>query len=438
MSLFEMKLPDVGEGVAEAELVEWLVAVGDHVTPETVVAEVLTDKATVEVSSPVTGEVSVLHGDPGDVLAVGAVLIGIETDSHAVAPPSDDVRGDTEPRNDASTFDSPAESDDAVSEPGPGRDSAIEDTVARVPPVGSAVSADRPAAAPAVRARAADLGLDLGTIGGTGSGGRILHADLDRVLLGRGSTSPKSMVSPSPGAAAGSDGRRDVPVRGVRRRIAERLSDSWRQIPHITYVDDVDVTELERLRATLNGRSDQPAERLTLLPFVARAVVLAVVQLPEINAHYDQAAETLTVFEAVHLGIATQTDDGLRVAVVRHAEQRSVADLASEIGRVTGAARDGSATRPDLSGSTITITSLGAIGGVATTPILNPPEVAIIGVNKIDTRAVWHGGTFQPRQVMNLSSSFDHRMVDGWVAATFVQHIKRSLETPALLFIDDI
>lgn len=412
MSLFEMKLPDVGEGVAEAELVEWLVAVGDQVTPDTVVAEVLTDKATVEVSSPVTGQVAALHGEPGDVLAVGGTLIGIETDSDVVAlPPTADTDG-------------PSKTDDA------------HDPAAPPPPNAQASSADRPSAAPAVRARAADLDLDLGAIEGTGNGGRILHADLDRVLLGRGS-SPLNRRTPSP-AAAESDGRSIVEVRGVRRRIAERLSDAWREIPHITYVDDIDVTELEQLRATLNTRSDEREERLTLLPFIARAVVLAVAELPELNAHYDHPAETLTTFAAVHIGIATQTNDGLRVAVVHHAEQRGVADLAAEIGRVTGLARNGSATRADLSGSTITITSLGAIGGIATTPILNPPEVAIVGVNKMETRPVWRDGAFQPRQKLNLSSSFDHRMVDGWFAATFIQHIKRSLETPALLFVDDI
>ena len=405
MSRFDMKLPDVGEGVAEAELVEWLVAVGDHVTPETVVAEVLTDKATVEVSSPVIGEVTVLHGEPGDVLAVGGALISIETDSDALSSP------DEEPRDSAATEPAPA---------------------ALASPVRQAAPASRALAAPAVRARAADLGLDLGTIEGTGADGRILHADLDQVLLAGGSAPPRSRSAP----AAGSDGRHEIAVRGVRRRIAERLTDAWREIPHITYVDDVDVTELEQLRAELNTRVDVGVERLTLLPFIARAVVLAVAELPELNAHFDSPAETLTTFDAVHIGIATQTDDGLRVAVVRHAEQHDVADLAAEIGRVTGAARDGSATRDDLAGSTITITSLGAIGGIATTPIINPPEVAIVGVNKMATRPVWTDGAFQPRQVLNLSSSFDHRMVDGWVAATFVQHIKRSLETPALLVAD--
>ena len=409
-----MKLPDVGEGVAEAELVEWLVAVGDQVTPETVVAEVLTDKATVEVSSPVTGEVTILHGEPGDVLAVGGTLISIETDSDVSAPRPEVAATEVAATEVATT--------------------KVVDSLP--PPVASASSAVRSIAAPAVRARAADLELDLAAIDGTGSDGRILHADLDRVLLDRTSGPPSRRTPPS--SAADPEGRHIVPVRGVRRKIAERLSDAWREIPHITYVDDVDVTELERLRAALNALSDQPRERLTLLPFLARAVVLAVAELPELNAHYDQPAETLTTFDAVHIGIATQTDDGLRVAVVRHAERHAVADLAAEIGRVTSAARDGSATRSDLSGSTITITSLGAIGGIATTPILNPPEVAIVGVNKIETRPVWRDGAFQPRQLLNLSSSFDHRMIDGWVAATFVQHIKRTLETPALLFVDDV
>jgi 2-oxoisovalerate dehydrogenase E2 component (dihydrolipoyl transacylase) len=411
MSLFEMKLPDVGEGVAEAELVEWLVAVGDQVTPDTVVAEVLTDKATVEVSSPVTGQVVALHGGPGDVLAVGGTLIGIETYSDAVVAPANHDRAAPPATHKA-------------------RDSAVP------PPTNNPdSSADRPSAAPAVRARAADLGLDLGAIEGTGEGGRILHADLDRVLVDRGSgpLSPQSHTSPD----ADSDDRRIIEVRGVRRRIAERLSNAWREIPHITYIDDIDVTELEQLRGTLNTRSDERTQRLTLLPFIARAIVLAVAEIPEVNAHYDHPADTLTTFGAVHIGIATQTTDGLRVAVARHAEQRSVAALAAEISRVTGLARNGSATRADLSGSTITITSLGAIGAIATTPILNPPEVAIVGVNKIETRPVWLDGTFQPRQKLNLSSSFDHRMVDGWVAATFVQHIKHSLETPALLFVND-
>ncbi len=262
-----------------------------------------------------------------------------------------------------------------------------------------------------------------------------MHEDLDRALGGEVRAGKPSVAPPLTNA---SDEGQAVPVRGVRRRIAERLSAAWRDIPHITYVEDVDVTELERLRAELNTRADQRGVRLTILPFLARAMAVAIADQPGINAHYDHGSEMLTTFDAVHIGIATQTEHGLRVPVVRHCEGLGIWGLAAEIGRVTTAARDGSATRGELTGSTITITSLGALGGVATTPIINPPEVAIIGVNKIETRPVWRDASFQPRQVMNLSSSFDHRMVDGWDAATFVAAIKRLLETPALLFATDV
>jgi len=421
-----MKLPDVGEGVAEAELVEWLVAVGDQVTPETVVAEVLTDKASVEVSAPVAGEVVALHGEPGDVLAVGSEFIAIETEQVTTE--------DAEPVADATVADATDPHDD-VAAPGAGEPDAEQRGRADSPsaPVPRRPG-DRPTAAPAVRARAADLGLDLAAIDGSGPGGRVLHADLDRALQGRNGLAAGAGSGPP---RAASDEGRPMPVRGVRRRTADRLLGAWRDIPHITYVDDVDMTELERLRAELNGRADEPAVRLTILPFLARAIVMALVHQPALNAHFDHAGEVLTTFDAVHVGIATQTDDGLRVPMVRHAEGRDLWALATEIGRVSAAARDGSATRTELTGSTITITSLGALGGLVTTPIINPPEVAIVGVNKMETRPVWRDGAFQPRSVMNLSSSFDHRVVDGWDAATFVQRIKRLLETPALLFVGD-
>ncbi len=420
MSRFEMKLPDVGEGVAEAEIVEWFVAVGDRITSDTVIAEVLTDKATVEVSSPVDGEVVELHGEPGDVLAVGGNLIGIETG----APPADaadvSTTGESEPEA--------ASADEADSAATDADDPHQEDTSESAPPgrVGAT-------AAPAVRARAAALDIELATIRGSGPDGRVVHADLDRALLGRSGGAPRVASPRTPVTDIGTA----VPVRGVRRRIAQRLSTAWSEIPHITYVDDVDVTELERLRAELNGRPTEPPARLTFLPFLARALVIAVAEQRGLNAHYDPTSETLTTYDAVHIGVATQTDDGLRVPVVRHAETHPLWSMAAEIGRVTAAARDGSATRDDLAGSTITISSLGALGGLVTTPIINPPEVAIIGVNKMETRPVWRDGAFHPRQMLNLSSSFDHRMVDGWDAATFVQRIKALLETPALLFVDD-
>ena len=418
-----MKLPDVGEGVAEAELVTWLVDVGDEVTPETAVAEVLTDKSTFEVSSPVSGTVVDLHGEPGDVLAVGSDLIEIDVaETQSAAEPTsstDEAESELEPQP----------SDDlaapALEPPEPGADA---ESVRRDPQQAAAGQgpSTRSHASPAVRARAAELRIELGSVRGSGPDGRVLHADLDR-LLTSGTTHARPVAS--------GEGRVQ-PVRGVRRRIADRLSEAWSEIPHITYVEAVDATELERLRAELNARSDNETTRLTMLPFLARALIIAAREQPHLNAHYDHGAQELTVFDAVHLGIATQTDDGLRVPVVRHAEGRELREIATEIARVSDLARRGGAARDDLSGSTITITSLGAMGGLVTTPILNPPEVAIVGVNKLEVRPVWRGNAFEPRQVFNLSSSFDHRIVDGWDAAVFVQRIKALLETPALLFLD--
>lgn len=403
-----MRLPDVGEGVAEAELVEWLVEIGQDVTTDSALAEVLTDKATVEISSPVNGVVTALHGEPGDRLAVGSYLIDIET------------AGPEPTREDGPAGEQPLAR--AVEEPIDER----EEGAAQPEPAGRAT------AAPAVRARARSLGIDLATVRGSGPGGRVVHDDLDRAITG-GRVRSRPGVSP---AAADGEGRPER-VRGVRRRIAERLTATWQEIPHITYVEGIDVTELARLRAELNRQQAGHGARLTILPFLARAIAIACAQQPRLNAHYDHAAETLTTFDAVHVGIATQTDDGLLVPVVRHVEARSLWDLAGEIARLTESARNGSATRADLSGSTITITSLGALGGLATTPILNAPEVAIVGVNKMETRPVWRDATFEPRQVLNLSCSFDHRIVDGWDAATFVQRIKALLEAPALLFLHD-
>jgi 2-oxoisovalerate dehydrogenase E2 component (dihydrolipoyl transacylase) len=280
-----------------------------------------------------------------------------------------------------------------------------------------------------VRARARQLGIDLTAVVGSGPDGRVLHADLDGILQ-RGAP-----ARPTP--ELGTDAPHVEVVLGLRRRIAERLSTAWSEIPHITYVDAVDLTDLEVLRAELNRRANDGALRLTLLPFLARAMVIACAEQPHLNAHFHTASGELSHFDAVHIGVATQTDDGLMVPVVRHAEARDLWSMASEIGRVSAAARARTASREELSGSTITITSLGALGGLVTTPIINQPEVAIVGVNKIETRPVWRHGGWEPRQMCNLSSSFDHRIVDGWDAATFVQRLKGLLEMPALLFIDE-
>lgn len=400
MSRHPVRLPDVGEGVAEAELVAWHVQVGDRVTPESVLAEVMTDKATVEISSPVAGTVTELHGDPGDVLAVGSdfVVIELGADAPTPAPPVQAAHGPSA--------------------------AAIE------PRREPAARGAKVMAAPAVRARARALGIDLATVRGSGPEGRVLHEDLDRTLT---TATTRSARGPRPIVGDGGEAR---PIRGLRRRIADRLERSWGEIPHITYVDAVDVTDLEALRAQLNERRTDGA-RLTVLPFLVRAIVLAAAEQPTLNAHYDGEAQVLTTFDAVHVGIATQTPDGLMVPVVRDAGSLGLWDIAAAVTRLADAARSGKATMAELTGSTITITSLGALGGLVTTPLINQPEVAIVGVNKMEMRPVWRGDRFEPRQVLNLSSSFDHRIVDGWDAATFVQRIKQLLEMPALLFVED-
>jgi len=418
MTDYAVRLPDVGEGVAEAELVEWLVRVGDRITTESVLAEVLTDKATVEISSPVAGVVVQLHGEPGERLAVGSAIVGVRLDPTGdapPAPPTDVPAGEVAPGAPPAPLPLPLAAPEV---PVPVPVAAVNG-----PADPGAPPSARPLAAAAVRQRAHELRIDLRTVTGTGPEGRVLHADLDRILTG--GTRPTAAASESP---------RVEDVRGVRRRIAERLTRAWTEIPHITYVEAIDVTELEALRAELNRRRGPDAARLSILPFVARALVVACGEQPRLNAWYDAANNKLSVFDSVHIGIATQTPNGLLVPVVHHAEALDIAALAAEIGRLATAARDGSAKLAELTGSTITITSLGAAGGIATTPIINQPEVAIVGVNKLEIRPLWRDGSFVPRMMFNLSSSFDHRIVDGWDAATFIQRVKASLEHPALLF----
>ena len=391
MGEFIIKMPDVGEGVAEAELVEWHVKPGDPVREDMVLAAVMTDKATVEIPSPVEGTVLWLGAEVGDTVAVKAPLLRIE------------IAGEGEP---------------AAAEPKP-----VERPVPREP-------AERPLASPAVRLRAQEAGIDLRQVTGTGPAGRIGHDDLDQ-FLARG-----AQPAIAPAGLARKTATEEIKVTGMRRRIAEKMRLSASSIPHITYVEEVDVTDLEDLRATMNDgrKADQP--KLTILPFLMRAMVRTLGEQPDVNATFDDDAGIVTRYGAVHIGIATQTPAGLIVPVVRHAEARSIWDSAAELTRLAEAARNGTAAREELSGSTITITSLGALGGIVTTPIINHPEVAIVGVNKIATRPVWDGTQFIPRKIMNLSSSFDHRIVDGWNAAIFVQRIKALLETPALIFIE--
>ena len=422
MSEYVVKLPDVGEGIAEAEIVEWHVAAGDTISEDQVMVEVMTDKATVELPSPVSGIVASLGAAVGDIIAVGSPLIRIDTDGDAAV---DEPSTPTPVQTDlAPPYTPPLAPPLTPSPPTPPVDSAPDpepDAVAPSPPVTVSTSA-----APAVRQRAAALGVDLAGIAGTGPDGRVVHADLDAHL-----TRSRSTSAPAP-----ADETVDVvPVRGLRRNIAQRMQIAKARIPHFTYVDEIDVTEVERLRSELNEQRGDQRSRLTILPFLIRAVVVAIADFPQMNARYDDDGGVVNRHRSVHLGVAAQTPKGLMVPVIKNAETLDLWATADEVTRLSGAARDHTITIQELSGSTITITSLGALGGIVSTPIINYPEVAIIGVNKIATRPVYVGDALQPRQIMNLSSSFDHRVVDGADAASFIQQIKALLETPALLFL---
>ncbi|TAX24016.1 dihydrolipoamide acetyltransferase family protein [Rhizobium leguminosarum] len=408
MGEFIIKMPDVGEGVAEAEIVEWHVKTGDPVREDMVIAAVMTDKATVEIPSPVNGTVIWLAGEVGDRIAVKAPLVRIETAGEiGEAPP---VRISQAPIAETPRAE--------IAKPAP----AV--------PAPAALPAEKPLAAPSVRLFARESGVDLRQVQGTGPAGRILREDIEQFLTP--GTAPAAVKN----GFAKKTATEEIKLTGVRRRIAEKMVLSTSRIPHITYVEEVDITALEELRATMNGDRRPGHPKLTVLPFLMRALVKAISEQPDVNATFDDDAGIITRYSAVHIGIATQTPAGLTVPVVRHAEARGIWDCATEMNRLAEAARSGTATRDELSGSTITISSLGALGGIVSTPIINRPEVAIIGVNKIATRPVWDGTQFVPRKMMNLSSSFDHRIIDGWDAANFVQRIRTLIETPALIFIE--
>ena len=426
MGRFVFKLPDVGEGTAEAELAAWHVKVGDVVAEDQVVADVMTDKATVEITSPVSGTVSKLHGEPGQMMAVRGPLVEfeVEGDGNAAAEEASPAPAPAAPAPEPRSLETQVEVARSVPPSAPAPSPARRADVARDPN-------QKPLASPAVRNRARELGIELQFVAGSGPAGRIEHADLDAHIAGGARPAARG------GAAtyARAEGSTEVRIIGLRRKIAEKMAESVRRIPHITYVEEIDVTALEELRAHLNAQNkgtDRP--KLNVLPFIARAIVVALRDQPQFNAWYDDEAGILTQHAAVHLGIAAQTPNGLMVPVVRHAEARDVYDTADEIARVSGAAKSGKAAKEELSGSTITITSLGTLGGVVHTPIINHPEVAIVGPNKIQERVVVKDGQMVVRKMMNLSSSFDHRIVDGHDAAVFVQRIKGLLEQPATLW----
>jgi 2-oxoisovalerate dehydrogenase E2 component (dihydrolipoyl transacylase) len=448
MSEYVFKLPDLGEGTVEAEIVEWHVKPGDTVSEGDIIADVMTDKANVEVPAPVTGTVLRTSGTPGDMVAVGAELIAFDLTGDAKVPASPPAprpkevgeEGAGEPVPDktkAVAVETPA----PVSEPAPASARGVKSpptpggesqSVLSAAPSGAPPShgeAPRVRTSPAVRRRAKEAGVDLATVIGTGPGGRILRADLEAVLSGE--PARQALAEPTgPGEIE------EVRVIGVRRVIANRLQAAKREIPHFAYVEEVDVTRLESLRQKLNEESGEGRQRLTYLPFIGLALIRALRNFPQCNAHFDSEAGVIRRFASVHLGVAAQTSDGLKVPVVHHANRLGLWQLAEQMARVTAAARDNTATRTELTGSSITITSLGALGGIVSTPVINAPEVAIIGVNKAVDRPMVIDGRVEIRRMMNLSSSFDHRFVDGFDAASLIQEVRGYLEEPATIFID--
>ncbi len=432
MGIHTIKMPDIGEGIAEVELVAWYVKVGDLVTEDQILADVMTDKATVEIPSPVAGKVLLLGGTVGQVMAVGSDLIQIEVEGIGTptAKPLADAPAGVAASQSEATVEPVVVAPSSAPAPVNGVPAAAATAVATVH---VRANGDKPIASPAVRRRAWDLGIELQFVPGTGTAGRITQQDLDAYASRAGQATTAAQVDQR---YAQHTAEEVIPVIGLRRKIAQKMQEAKRRIPHFTYVEEIDVTELDALRTRLNAKYGTQRGRLTLLPFLVRAVVLAVREFPQVNARYDDEAAIVTRYQAVHLGVATQTDGGLMVPVLRHAETRDLWACAAEVLRLSEAARAGKATREELGGSTITITSLGALGGIVSTPVINHPEVAIVGVNRMVERPMIRNGAVVARQMMNLSSSFDHRVVDGMHGAEFVQLLRGYLEYPATLFVE--
>jgi 2-oxoisovalerate dehydrogenase E2 component (dihydrolipoyl transacylase) len=459
MAEYTYKLPDVGEGVVEAEIVEWHIKEGDQVVEDQHILDVMTDKATVEIPCAVNGVVKKIVGEPGEVLAVGTVILVIEidgtppTEEAEPAPAKDEAKADSSPPPPAGEESAKrTEGESAASEkpaapkpsappsvPGQARDTSPESGggkgAAPAPSASARPSGERALASPAVRQRALEADIDLSAVPGSGPAGRVTHDDLDDFIASGG-----RLASRSGGASAGRaprTGVETIKVIGLRRKIAENMALAKRTIPHIAYVEEIDLTALEDLRAHLNANRKEGREKLTIIPFLVTALTKAVVDVPQANAHYDTENAVLTQYEGVHCGIAAATPKGLMVPVIRHAETMDIWQIAAEVKRLAEAARTGKATKEELSGSTITITSLGAMGGIVTTPVINHPETSIIGVNKMQVLPRYNAdGQIVPRKIMNLSSSFDHRIVDGYEAARLIQAVKGYLENPATLFME--
>ncbi|MGU2443067.1 dihydrolipoamide acetyltransferase family protein [Burkholderia cenocepacia] len=437
MGIHVIKMPDIGEGIAEVELVAWHVEAGQTIKEDQPLADVMTDKAAVEIPSPVTGKVIELGGRIGEMMAVGSELIRLEVEGDGnlkAGAPVRETKVETAPVAVAApskpVTDASVESSAQPAAPRAPAKPRREEPVAQ--PRAALAPGERPLASPAVRQRAWDMGIELRYVRGTGEAGRILHADLDAYARTGGGSAHGAQPR-------GYDERHDeteVPVIGLRRAIARKMQEAKRRIPHFSYVEEIDVTELESLRTELNRRHGDTRGKLTPLPLLIRAMVIALRDFPQINARFDDEAGVVTRYGAVHMGVATQTDGGLTVPVLRHAEARDVWSISAEIARLADAVRANRAQRDELSGSTITISSLGALGGIVSTPVINHPEVGIVGVNRIVERPMIRDGAIVARKMMNLSSSFDHRVVDGADAAEFIQAVRAVLERPALLFVE--
>lgn len=450
MSRHVVKLPDLGEGTVSSEIVAWRVNVGDQVTEDQPIVEMSTDKAVVEMPSPIAGRVVALGGQPGDQIAVGAELIVLETGEGQGSAPAEvpasqsDANADRKLAAKAATRQQSSPAAPASNADAGDSQSGLP---ANVTPISAAAGTNggshpgrqasgRVMASPATRARAKQSGIDLTTVVGTGRDGRIQKQDLEAAIQDR-QVSRAPTRAPSDGRREVRTGTEEIRILGVRRVSAQRVAESKRNIPHFSYVEEVDLTELERLRKYLNSQLPKGSPSYTYLPFLAMALVRVVEQFPKVNSRYDAERNVLVRHDGVHIGVATQTGDGLKVPVVRHAESMSLKELAAEIRRLSQTARDGTASRNELGGSTITITSLGKLGGIVSTPIINAPEVAIIGINKAVERPVVVNGQVAVRLMMNISSSFDHRFVDGYDAAETIQALKEKLEQPATIFIRD-
>ena len=435
MSQYVFKMPDLGEGTVEAEIVAWHTEPGAAVSEDQIIVEVMTDKAAVEVPAPVSGRVVSISGAPGDKVAVGSPLIVFDVGANAAAAPPDATAATAAaPAGAAPT---PAVAAPAAAAPAAAASAAPPAHVSAPPPPGA--GAGRIMTSPANRRRAREAGIDLASVVGSGPGGRIVRDDLRAASAAapapHGASAAPARAEGAPRTAAPTT---EIKVIGLRRLIAERMSESKRNIPHFAYVEEVDVTELESLRQQLNARLAQGEPTFTYLPLVVQALVRTLASFPQCNALYDAGRAVLVQHRAVHVGIATQTADGLKVPVVRDAHSLGLPRLAAQIRRVTERARSNQATREELTGSTITVTSLGKLGGIASTPIINSPEVAIIGLNKALERPVVRHGAVVVRRIMNLSSSFDHRFVDGYDAAAMIQDLKELLEHPAMIFIPKV